>query len=368
LVVGGGKVLVAGVDTHTVHALRADDGQRDWIYLADARVDSPPTFHEGLVIFGSADGRVHCLRASDGQMVWRFDAAPRRRLVTAFGQLESAWPVPGSVLVHDGQCWFAAGRSSYLDGGMRIYALDPATGDVLYRQTIYSPDANTKRMSPVTDAHSIGGLLSDIPATDGVSVYIRQMKVSSTDGRGGLHLFTTGGYLDSSWFNRTFWQIGQAKTSGLMVLGKGVAYGVEVYDSRSRETVFRPGAGAYRLVCLPLEAPAGNSRSNQAKGRRRQGPKPQWQQSLGIRVTALVRAADTIFASGSPDVVDSDDPHGAWEGRKGGRLVAVSAADGEKVAAYKIPAPTVWDGMAVAHGRLFVSTSDGGILCLSRAK
>jgi outer membrane protein assembly factor BamB len=368
LVVAGGKVLVAGVDTHTVHALGADDGKGAWTYTAGARVDSPPTFHDGLAIFGSADGRVHCLRAADGALVWRFDAAPRRRLVTAFEQLESPWPVPGSVLVHDGKCWFAAGRSSYLDGGIRVYALDPATGKVLHSETIYNPDPKTGKTTPEPDAHSVAGLLNDIPSTDSVNVFIRQMNVSSSDGRSGQHLYTTGGYLDPSWFNRTFWQIGRARTSGLMVLGKDVAYGAEVYESRSRETVFRPGGNVYRLQCISLKPPVGGPKGKQAKGpRRQQGPWPLWQQRLGIRVTAIVRAADTIFVAGSPDVVDPKDPYGAWEGRKGGALAAFTARDGEKVAEYKLPSPPVWDGMAAADGRLYISTSDGGIICMGKA-
>jgi hypothetical protein len=376
LVVASGKVLVAGVDTHTVHALGADDGKDLWKYTAGARVDSPPTVHDGLAIFGSADGRVYCLRAADGALVWRFDAAPRHRLVTAFGQLESPWPVPSSVLVHDEKCWFAAGRSSYLDGGIRVYALDPATGKVARHETIYSPDPGTGKMSPETDGHSMAGLLNDIPATDGANVFIRQMKVSPSGGRGGPHLYTTGGYLDASWFNRTFWQVGRAQTSGLMVLGKDmgphsantsqngnpVAYGVEVYASRSRETVFTPGAGAYRLSCIPLKAPAGASGSR----RRQRGPKALWQQRLGIRVTAMVRAGDTIFVAGTPDVVDPKDPHGAWQGRKGGVLAAFAANDGKRLAQHKLPAPPVWDGMAAAGGRLFISTRDGCVICMSR--
>jgi hypothetical protein len=366
-VVAGGRVLVAGVDTHTVHALDADDGESAWEYTAGARVDSPPTFHNGLAIFGSADGRVHCLHAADGALVWRFDAAPRRRLVTAFGQLESAWPVPGSVLVHDGKCWFAAGRSSFLDGGIRLYALDPVTGKVLHSETIFSPDPETGKMPPVPDAHSISGLLNDVPTTDGVNVFIRQMQVSSSEDRGGQHLYTTGGFLDPSWFNRTFWQFGRAKTSGLMVLGEDVAYGAEVYESRSRETVFRPGASVYRLACIPLKAPPRDAGKQVPIRRRQQGPKPLWEQRLGIRVTAIVRAGDTIFVAGPPDVVDPEDPHGAWEGRKGGLLAAFAAGTGKKLAAYKLPAPPVWDGMAAASGRLFISTGDGGILCMGKA-
>ncbi len=362
LVIAGGKVLVAGVDTHTVHAFGADDGKDIWSYTAGTRVDSPPTLYKGLAIFGSADGRVHCLRAADGELVWRFHAAPQHGLVTAFDQLESPWPVPGSVLVRDGKCWFAAGRSSYLDGGIHVYALDATTAKVDHYETIYSPDPETGKISPETSANTMSGLLNDIPATDGESVFIRQMQVSSSGGRGGQHLYTSGGYLDPSWFNRTFWQVGRAKTSGLMVLGKGVAYGIELYASRSRETVFTPGAGAYRLSCIRLKTPmaaSSSKRSNKAS-------RALWQQHLGIRVTAMIRAGDTIFVAGSPDTVDPKDPYGAWEGRKGGIIEAFDADDGKKLAEYKLPAPPVWDGMAAAQNQLFISTSSGHVVCMSK--
>ena len=360
LVVADGKVLVAGVDTHTVHALDANSGKETWEYVADGRVDSPPTVHQGRAMFGSADGRVTCLRASDGALVWQFDAAPGRRLVTAFGQLESAWPVPGSVLVHDGTCWLAAGRSSYLDGGIRFWGLDPASGKVLHRETFCHRDPETGKQPPTTEGHGMPGLLGDVPATNGTGVFIRQMKVKDTGGKGGPHLYMTGGYLDPSWFNRTYWKAGQAMTSGVMVLGDGVAYGMEVYPSRSRETVFLPGTKPYRLQCLPFEM---SEERKKDRNNRRQGPKPRWERRVDIRVTALVRAGDTLFAAGSPDVVDPEDPHAAWEGRKGGVLAAFATTDGKELARYDLPAPPVWNGLAVAGGRLYVATTGGKILC-----
>jgi outer membrane protein assembly factor BamB len=364
LVVADGRVFVAGVGTHSVHALDADDGKSLWEYTTGARVDSPPTIYNGLALFGSADGCVYCLRAADGALVWRFRAEPRHRLVTAFGQLESAWPVPGSVLVHDGKCWFAAGRSSYLDGGIRLYALDPATGKVLHEETIYSPDPKTGKMATDTDAFKMPGLLNDIPAAVGGSVFIRQMAVSSSGGQAGRHLYSSGGYLDSSWFNRTFWQVGSAQTSGLMVLGDDVVFGMEVFRSRNRETVFTPGANNYRLRCISLKTSTKEGSGRQAANKRKQRHKLLWERHLGIRVTAMIRAAGTIFAAGSLDIVDPKDPYGAWEGRKGGLLAVLAATDGKSPTQYELPAPPVWDGMAAASGRLFISTTDGGVLCM----
>jgi hypothetical protein len=152
-----------------------------------------------------------------------------------------------------------------------------------------------------------------------------------------------------------------------MVLGKDAAYGVEVYPSRSRETVFMPGTKAYRLMCIPLKPPVGGSSQKQATNKRRmQGAKALWEQRLGIRVIAMVRAGDTIFVAGAPDIVDPKDPYGAWEGRKGGILAAFAAGDGKRLAEYKLPAPPVWDGMSAAGGRLFISTHDGSIICMGK--
>jgi hypothetical protein len=366
-VVAGGMVLVADVDAHTVYALAADDGSKLWSYTAGARVPSPPTLHDGRAIFGSADGSVYCLRAADGALAWRFRAAPEHRLVTAFGQLESAWPVPG-VLVRDGACWLAAGRSSYLDGGIHVYALELATGRVIHQETIYSPDLETGKMHPETSAQTMAGLLNDVPGSDGENVFIRQENVSSDQpGDARKHLFTTAGYLDSTWFNRTFWKVGHAQTTGPMVLGHEVAFGVEPFTSRSRDVLFLPGKNAYRLRAMSIRPPTPDKTARRGQKAKKARPRGQtgivWERPVGIRIISMVRAGETLLAAGSPDVVDPADPHGAWEGRKGGRLAAFATADGEPLAELKLPAPPVWDGMAAAGG-LYLSLADGGVICL----
>ncbi|GAG88400.1 unnamed protein product, partial [marine sediment metagenome] len=111
-------------------ALDAKDGKTLWSYTAGGKVDSPPTIHRGRVLFGSADGWTYCLRAADGVLAWRFRAAPIDQRLMAFEQLESVWPVHGSVLVQDGTVYCVAGRSMFLDGGMRLLRLDPETGQL----------------------------------------------------------------------------------------------------------------------------------------------------------------------------------------------------------------------------------------------
>jgi outer membrane protein assembly factor BamB len=365
LTVAGGKVFTHCADAHRVCALHVRDGSRVWSFTAGARVSSPPTYYHGLAIFGADDGCVYCLRASDGELVWRFHAAPERRLVMEHSQLESAWPVLG-VLVQDGACWCAAGRSSYLDSGIYVYALDARSGQILHEQVVFSPNPDTGKMAQEPSAQQLPGLLNDVPASNGVDVFIRQMCVSSESPRGSRrHLFTTAGYLDSSWFNRTFWKIGAAQTTGPMVLGDKVAYGIEPFTARSRDVLMQPGRHPYYLRCLAIDPPPVTKLDR--KGRQVKGAgknRPIWEQRLKLRGTSLVRAGPTVIVAGSPDVVDPADPHGAWEGRQGGLIALFAAADGAPLGELTLPAPPIWDGLAVADGRVYLALQNGTIVCL----
>jgi len=82
-----------------------------------------------------------------------------------------------------------------------------------------------------------------------------------------------------------------------------------------------------------------------------------------VRVTSMTLAGKTLFAAGTPDVIDPDDPWAAYEGKRGGVLLAVSAETGEVLAQYKLASPPVLDGLAAAGGRLIVSTTGGQVLC-----
>jgi hypothetical protein len=84
-----------------------------------------------------------------------------------------------------------------------------------------------------------------------------------------------------------------------------------------------------------------------------------------VRIRALVRTANALFAAGPPDVCDPADPLGALEGRKGAVLLAFNPDDGKKILESKLDAPPVFDGMMAAHGRLYLATTDGNILCFA---
>jgi len=234
VVVADGQLYVAAVDAHTVHALDADSGARNWSFTAGGRVDSPPTIDGERVLFGSADGWVYCLRASDGELVWRFRAAPRDERLMAFEQLESVWPVHGSVLVEKGVVYLVAGRSGFLDGGMRFLRLDAETGRKISEGLIDDVDPETGE--PLQNRIQILQMpvaLPDILSTDSVYVYLRSQQMDmegnrleigpfsgdfATQGavhRGeSQHLFAPMGFLDDTWFHRSYWVYGRSFAGG----------------------------------------------------------------------------------------------------------------------------------------------------------
>jgi len=362
-VVAGGRVFAAAVEEHRVFALDSNDGKLLWSFTAGGRVDTPPTIHEELVLFGSRDGRVYCLRAADGELVWRLRAAPEDRRVVAFDQVESIWPVHGSVLVVDGVAYLAAGRSSHLDGGIRVLAVDPATGEIFREETLST--------TPAASQKSGGGALADVLAFDGQSVRMRQHRFARVAAEGSppraqrppLHLLATGGLLDDTWFNRIYWALNGRALGQMLVFDGDSAYGIRAYAQPGDVNAhFTPGKDGYRLFAHDLR-PKGTGQKPKRRGR---APlEDRWQVNVPIRARAFALAGDTLFLAGPPDAVDADDPWAAFDGHKGGLLWAVAARDGKKLAEYPLDAPPVYDGLAVAGDRLYVATIDGTLRCFA---
>jgi len=83
---------------------------------------------------------------------------------------------------------------------------------------------------------------------------------------------------------------------------------------------------------------------------------------------AMVLAGETLFVAGPPAIRNEPTQEAlqCWRGSQGGILWALSREDGTKLAAYDLPTTPVFDGMAAAYGRLYVSLTDGSVLCLQQ--
>lgn len=234
VVVAYDKLFVAEVDRHTVHALKANTGEKVWSYTAGGRVDSPPTIYKGRAIFGAADGWVYCLRASDGELAWRFRAAPRDERLMAFEQLESVWPVHGSLLVENDVIYFIAGRSSFLDSGMRFFRVHAETGRKISEGLMDDRDPHTgEDLQNHIKVLQMPVALPDILSSDSVYVYLRSQQIDMEGNRLEIaphsgdfaaqasvqrgptqHLFAPMGFLDDTWFHRSYWVFGRSFAGG----------------------------------------------------------------------------------------------------------------------------------------------------------
>ncbi len=271
-------------------------------------------------------------------------------------------------------------------------------------------------------AFYVPGANCDVLVSEGDHVFMRQKrltpalrevapKVLSSKGEAdvGLHVFSTASLLDGSWYNRTFWMYSKRwpgfqlanqapKTGQLLVVDDRATYAVRVFYRRNvHSTMFFPGREGYllfadrnanepQIVGEPGSRPPMKwlPQSDYSRGRGGQMMKlgsqafgkdkligysraeaPLWTLWVPVRVRAMVKTRDVLFAAGPPDVYDPDDPFAAFEGRKGAVLLAVSAGQGKKLAERKLDAPPVFDGMIASAGRLFVSLTDGTVACLA---
>ena len=432
VVVADGILFVASIDTHTVYALDADSGEIFWNYTTAGRVDSPPTIYQGRALFGSADGWVYCLRASDGVVAWRFRAAPKDLRLTAFEQLESVWPVHGNVLIRDDVLYCVAGRSMFLDGGMRMLRLDPKTGKKLSETILDDRDPETGRNLQVyVKGLNMPVALPDILSSDGQYVYMRSQRFDMQGKRRqiaprdaseqtgeGAHLFCTIGFLDDSWFHRSYWMFGKSVSSGwggwfrsgryvpsgrLMVCDESSVYGFgrkPEYLCQSSVLEYQFYAAEKQIESEPIQRVIAAEKSMNAASEKRSASAadrgirkkfPLSDRSAAsfkwltrdppIHVRAMVLANETLFIAGPKDVVDEEEAFynpnnkeieaklteqsAALEGSKGGCLLVVSASDGQKIAEYELESLPVWDGMAAANNRLYFATKNGKILCFA---
>lgn len=383
-VVAGGMLIAAAPEHHAVHALSADSGEPRWSFAAGGAVDSPPTIHKGAAIFGCADGWIYCLRAKDGKLAWRYRAAPADRRIVAYGQVESIWPVHGSVLVQDGVVYAVAGRTAHMDG-LLFHALDALTGRKLVEKRI------AKASFP------------DVLSSDGTDIFMRQMRL---DKQGAIqlgnvpHLFSAAGFLDDTWWHRTYWQFGTGMSGGytrwfaagerrpagrLMVMDQERIYGfgrLNQYDHVGSQV----GLGKMKYLLYA----AGRSRfgADAGSGSKKRIPwhqkKPDiatlWKGRLPLLARGMVLSDGVLFVAGPPDlfgVAPGDAPHPytpapaealrsqreALDGKRGALLWAVSAADGRKLSERELDGLPAWDGLIAARGRLYLSTTDGRVTC-----
>jgi len=379
---GWEKVFLAGMRTRRVMALDSQSGETAWAVDVDDRVDTPPTLWQGKVYFGTTGGHVYCLRANDGELVWRFNANPAYKSIVVHGNIESAWPVHGSVLVSQGLVYFAAGRSSYVDGGLRFYALDAATG----QQRLFARQDTADIECQQAGAES-RGTHNDLFVQDGPSLYLKNLRVNpktlrieaatwpytpwtkepwEQDFKGSPFVSITG-FLDDSLYDRSSYILNQRDSARMLVFNEDLLVGVRWAANNAvsgrllyHEGLFEIGRNKYTVF----------ARKRSQVGRpAAKSPRDQWTRDVDIRIGAMALAGNTLVAAGtplSPDGTPSPEfALRALRGEEGGTLIRLNMSDGTPSEVSKLLSPPVWDGIAVNRHGVFLALRDGKVVKLA---
>ncbi|MFI5381954.1 MAG: PQQ-binding-like beta-propeller repeat protein, partial [Tepidisphaerales bacterium] len=362
-VVAGGMVYVTRPDAHQVIAMDAQTGNTRWTFTANGRVDTAPTIHRGLCLFGCKSGWVYCLRADDGRLVWRLRAAPTEERIVAYGQLESPWPVPGSVLVAGDVAYFAAGRHPLADGGVFVFAADPRTGNVRWHKRLHTV--------PQKNFYGSSGLEFDnfdLLQVEGDSVAMSRWLFNRATGemklkaKSGFAEVNTGS--SSVFVPRGLWSYAPRNESEQcrerpFVRPLAVFRGNAVFScSQDRGNVFRRDFSADGSDKFDTEWFAGwktysGARSggdlwqSQRLARGALWAVNPFDASAGKQpIAAMVLAGKTLCLVSVP-----------------GRMAVADSSSGKLLCETQVP-PPAWDSLAAADGRLFLTTQDGRVLCL----
>jgi len=304
--------------------------------------------------------------------------------------------VQGSVLIHEDVAWCCAGRSSYLDGGLHVYRLNPRPGDVLTPTGIASlgPKDEQKPIEPTMRMRlDMEGAKNDILSCDGSNVFMRHwafdLKGKSVE-RNLDHLFSPTGFLDTTWFRRTYWIYGQIYVSGaqgwartgnvrpsgriLSIDGDTIyGFGRDKYPPSpgNAHQMYLQGEKEFFFATARSKTAAVPEESVRGKRQRRKAALAPSQNSLwsvpgDLQVRGMLVAGEgeekRLFVVGAKgDWVISQD---AYEGKEGSVLRVMSIKDGSTIAEQPLPGLPVFDGLSAAGGRLFVSLRNGRVLCL----
>jgi len=343
---------------HKVYAVDLGTGQVRWSFFTGGPVRFAPELADGRVFVASDDGVLTCLRGSDGRVLWQFRGAPRSERLMGNEQMMSRWPLRSGVAVVDGVVYVCAGM--WPSEGVYLYALRAEDGTPLWENAtsgtsyLAQPHPGSHAMTGVTPQGYLLGQGDqlfvptgrNLPAAfdrqTGKLLYYRSQPSSWSNRWGGSWNFLAGGTL-FGWLCHIGPDIDVLegeyppdKNDGMVAFD--ARSGKERREVRGKlcavasgKTLYATGSGkltAYDLAAWLKRAPADKC--------------TRWEADQG-RTYALILAGGTLFAGGQ------------------GTVTAFDAATGKQVWSDKLEGQA--RSLAVADGRLLVSTTKGHIVC-----
>ena len=339
-----------------VHCLDLNSGEEQWSFFTEGPVRFAPTLHDGRLFVGSDDGHAYCL-STDGKYIWKKLLAPRDYRIAGNNRIISAWPLRTGILVRDGIAY--AGAGMFPKEQVYLMALDSVNGELKWREgqkewpaqgylllsesRVFVP---TGRSNPIVYNRNNHERDKDaekaLAGTSDAFTLIKWNGKSQPNPRqSGRILGSVEGEKQDSF--ATF-------TGNHMIVADGKSY----LQANGELSVLD------RMRYRKLFSDYNVQKKERDQLKAKKSPElPNAEQRLGkiladIRKCvlwrtpckqryALILAGDTLFAGGNNEVV------------------AYSAKDGKRV--WSVPVNGAAMGIAVAHGRLLVSTDKGTIHC-----
>ncbi len=350
-----GLVYFGSSADHKVHALDAVTGEERWSFFTDAPVRFSPYVADGKVYAGSDDGYLYCLDAASGALAWKHRGGRDDSMVLGNDRISSRWPLRTGVVVEDGTCYFTAGM--WPAEGVYVYSLRASDGQVsmindtsgqmymkfphptaegisgvapqghivVYKDRVLIP---TGRSLPAAFDRDTLDFLHYRPAEflrDGGSwtVAAHDMVIAPRHGGGPDIDVRRGERMPSSADGLTSWDIEKGDRR-LSISGKHRC----VFDDTAFYASGGGTVGAYEAQAI--------------LARKKPAECAIWETPHG-RAYSLIKAGNAIIVGGQDTVT------------------VLSATDGATLMQADVPGQA--RGLAVADGRLLVSTSTGAIVC-----
>jgi hypothetical protein len=166
----------------------------------------------------------------------------------------------------------------------------------------------------------------------------------------------------------------------------GILNGVETGKGKVAAALwFRKPAAPGAKSALAASTPKAGQRPNTANASKGSFVEHSWEHPVPLFLRAMAMAQKTMFVAGPPDIIEEEyafeklsqkdeaireqlkEQDEALDGKRGASLFPVSADSGKMGEELKLGSPPVWDGMAVAQGKLYVATVGGKVLCFGKA-
>jgi len=322
-----------------------------------------------------------------------------------FERLESVHPVHGSVMVHDDKVYTPVGRSMFTDGGMRFLILDAASGRKLTEHVMdHKVPGSDEELQMQQEILNMPQALPDLLSTNGKKIFMRYQhfdmegnrtkidydrklfgkdqaevgeahKAALTDQKGeDAHLFSGTGFLDDSWWHRTYWLYGKHHASGWSGHSRAGAGGVPAGRilSFDKENIFAWGRlqRYYKWTPKYEYSLYACDYDHQRK----------WDVMTPILVRAMLLSGSDLFIMGPEEVARQSDLLGSiaseatqkkvaeqekmLAGESGSKLLRVDAETGKIRSGLVFDSAPIFDGMVGAYGNVYLCMMDGTLRCL----